>query len=220
MSERRQSKILQSKLRHLKIYQSSSEMLNFHSEYAQCGHKPEAIFHKGFINKLWKHMLVAHLPWKFGNVICDNKVFVALRHTSFYFNISALDPHQSIFWRFCKSLTCTISMIQLYDPVIFSGITVSENSSTIPVWGKRCFDLCGCCAASFMAQNDAQSFLWDQSRYSTELQRQKQDLLNILFNEIFCPEFDVEDDWWHEASLHKLLRRYVGWCLWWSLMPY
>ena len=136
MSERRQSKILQSKLRHLKIYQSSSEMLNFHSEYAQCGHKPEAIFHKGFINKLWKHMLVAHLPWKFGNVICDNKVFVALRHTSFYFNISALDPHQSLFWRFCKSLTCTISMIQLYDPVIFSGITVSENSSTIPVWGK------------------------------------------------------------------------------------
>ena len=33
------------------------------------------------------------------------------------------------------------------------------NFSTIPVWDKNCFDFCGCCTASFMAQKDAKSFL-------------------------------------------------------------
>ena len=32
----------------------------------------------------------------------------------------------------------------------------------VPVWGKSCFDLCGCCAASSVGQNDAKS--WRQAR--------------------------------------------------------
>ena len=39
-----------------------------------------------------------------------------------HFNISTLDQHQGIFWRFCECLTCTMAFIQLSDPVIFSGI--------------------------------------------------------------------------------------------------
>ena len=29
--------------------------------------------------------------------------------------------------------------------------------SKISVWAKRCFDLCGCCTASFMAEKDTNS---------------------------------------------------------------
>ena len=142
-------------------------MLNLHGEYLLYWHK--ASFHMGFVDKLWKHILVEHLPLKFGNVICDSKVFVALRDLdTLHFNISVLDQHQSLFWRFCERLTCTMTMIQLSDPVIFSEIAKSGKYSMIPVWGKSCFDLCGCCAAIFIAQKDAKSFLLYKSRYSTE----------------------------------------------------
>ena len=93
-------------------------MLNLHGEYALYWHK--ASFHKGFIDKLRKHIFVAHLPWKSGNVICDCNFLWLL--DSLYFNISALDQHQSLFRRFCELLTCTMALIQLSDPVILSGL--------------------------------------------------------------------------------------------------
>ena len=61
-------------------------MLNLHDEYLLYWHK--ASFHMGFVDKFWKHILVEHLPLKFGNVICDSKVFVALRHTSSQYQYS------------------------------------------------------------------------------------------------------------------------------------
>ena len=100
-----------------KFYQSTSEMLNLHGEYAQYGHK--ASFYEGFINKFWKDMLVAHLPWKYGNVKLTAKFLWYL--DILHFNVSALDQHQSLFWRFCQCLICTIAVIELSDPVIFSG---------------------------------------------------------------------------------------------------
>ena len=113
-----------------------------------------------------------------------------------HFNIITLDQDQSPFWRFCEFLMCTIAMIQLSDPVIFSGIAASRKYSTIPVWGKSCFDLCGCVQV-----------LWHRmmpnSSYCTSKDiPQKQNLWYVFFNEIFCPECDVEVAWWHEASLH------------------
>ena len=131
-----------------------------------------------------------------------------------HFNISALDQHQSLFWRFCECLICTKAMIQLSDPVISPGVAESGKYSTIPLWGKSCFDLCGCCTASIMAENDAKSFLLYQSRYSTEA-----GLWYLFFNEFFCVECEVEVAWWREASMHKLLRRHFGCCPWWYLMP-
>ena len=70
-----------------------------------------------------------------------------------HFNISAsaLDQHQSLFGMFCECLTCTMPMIKLFDSVILSGIAASGKYSTISVWGKSCFDLCGCCAAALPA---------------------------------------------------------------------
>ena len=61
-----------------------------------------------------------------------------------------------------------MAMIKLSDPVILSGIAESGKYSIIPIWGKGCFDLCGCCDASSMAQSDAKSFLLHQSRYATD----------------------------------------------------
>ena len=140
-------------------------MLNLHVKYALCGHK--ASFHKGFVDKLWKHVLITHLPWKYGNVICDRKVFAALSHTSFQYQYSGSTskPILKVLW----VPNVHQAMIQLSDPVNFSGITLCWKKSMILVWVKSCFDLCGCCASSSMAQNDAKSFIWHQSRYSTEV---------------------------------------------------
>ena len=78
-----------------------------------------------------------------------------------HFNISALDQHPILKaqWKPNLEWSCTMAIMQLSDPVILSGIVESEKYSTIPVWAKVGFDLCDYCAASFMAQNDAESFL-------------------------------------------------------------
>ena len=156
--------------------------------------------------------MVAHLQWKFGNFISDSKVGLALRPA--LFDISALDQHWSNFWRFCECLTCTMEMIQPSDPVVFSGIEASGKYSTIPVRGKSCFDLSGCCAAFWLRMMPNPSYCPSQDIPQT------QELWNIFLNEIFCLECEVEVSWWREANLHKLLRRHVDCCPWWSLMPY
>ena len=66
---------------------------------------------------------------------------------------------------FCESLTSpwqwySFMILQFCHGLLYVGKT--------HVWGKGCFDLCGWCTASFMAQNDSKSHLLLQSRYSTE----------------------------------------------------
>ena len=133
---------------------------------------------------------------------------------TFHFNISALDQHQSLFWRFCERLTCTMAMIQHSDHVILSGIELSGKYSTVPVWAKRFFISVAASLPALWLKMILNPFYCISQGRSWIYQ------WNLFFNENFCPQCNVEVAWWHEASLHKLLRRHVGWCESGSLMPF
>ena len=81
----------------------------------------------------------------------------------------------------------------------------------IPFWGRWCFDLCGCCTASFMAQNDAKSYLLHQLRYSTEA-----GFMKHILSWIFLSRVWVGGRLMARRQLHKLLKRHVGCCPCWS----
>ena len=155
-------------------------MLNLHSQYAPYWHK--ASFQRGFIHKLWKYILIAHLPWKFGNVICDCKVFVAHSHT--FISISVL-------W----------IKIKAYSEGSVS-VNVHHYNDT-PFWSCNFFQGLQCLgniqqflfeakvvliSAAAVLQALWHTMMPNPSYCTSQNVLQKQDLWNIFFNEFFCPE--------------------------------
>ena len=140
-----------------------SEMLNLVRNVISVGRR------QAFMSYLLKHyetyqvLVVKSLAIKFG-----------LLSEELDFNCSALDYEHNGFFTClgCQYLKSTISIIiiQHLGTVIVWICRACSAWELIKssFWAKSCFDLCGCFTASLMAENDAESYLLHQSRYSTE----------------------------------------------------
>ena len=134
-------------------------------------------------------------------------------HTGFvdklWNHIIVAHQHQSLSWRFCERVTCTMA-IWSCDFVLDCSVREIFNYSCLrhklfwSLWLMHCqlygSKWCQILPIVICTSQDT---------------KQKQDLRNLFFNEIFCLECEFDVTW---CSLHKLIRRHVGCCPWRSLI--